>query len=431
VVSSFVTPALIKDKALRQWDNQRVPSAHLAGESIFPLRIPFKKPSAATLLDDFSSVHAAFQKLQAGSKTTRGYGYTVTFHSVRNRKVGVQELPDQIYFEDIGDYIRFIGKQRDLQFLLELRDTIRSTLPGLEGWLSRSPLKALEYNANIWGKLLAICCYFQERPRPNCFVRELDIRGVESKFIEQHRSILRDLLDVVLPPEAIRVEVTSLSGSGFAKRYGLAYDEPRIRLRLLDTDLTTKWRYADLSITVSECQAVPIPCNQVFVVENNYTGLSFPPCKDSIVIFGLGYGVSLLRNIAWLHNKEILYWGDIDTHGFAILSQWRSYFPHTRSLLMDRATLLAFKDLWGRELESKRFTGQLSHLTTGEEKLFADLRDNRIVPCLRLEQERIGYGYAVERIKEVGISCSSLFSCKRYAEEFVSKIFKEGALPKF
>jgi hypothetical protein len=37
---------------------------------------------------------------------------------------------------------------------------------------------------------------------------------------------------------------------------------------------------------------------------------------------------------------------DIDTHGFAILSQARSVFPELKSLLMDRETLLANRPLW-------------------------------------------------------------------------------------
>ena len=36
--------------------------------------------------------------------------------------------------------------------------------------------------------------------------------------------------------------------------------------------------------------------------------------------------------------QSLYYWGDIDVQGFEILSQFRSYFPQTQSLLMDRAT---------------------------------------------------------------------------------------------
>ena len=41
--------------------------------------------------------------------------------------------------------------------------------------------------------------------------------------------------------------------------------------------------------------------------------------------------------------------GDIDTHGFAILDRLRAWLPQTRSVLMDRDTLLAHRDRWVTE----------------------------------------------------------------------------------
>lgn len=67
----------------------------------------------------------------------------------------------------------------------------------------------------------------------------------------------------------------------------------------------------------------------------------------AMVIFGAGYGFDNLAEARWLGMLEIHYWGDIDTHGFAILNQLRKYFPHAQSLLMDRETLLAHLETSG------------------------------------------------------------------------------------
>ncbi len=40
-----------------------------------------------------------------------------------------------------------------------------------------------------------------------------------------------------------------------------------------------------------------------------------------MVLFGSGYGFEFLSNVLWLAKLNIYYWGDIDTHGFAILNQ--------------------------------------------------------------------------------------------------------------
>jgi hypothetical protein len=49
-----------------------------------------------------------------------------------------------------------------------------------------------------------------------------------------------------------------------------------------------------------------------------------------------GYGFDNLAAALWLQQKDIYYWGDIDTHGFAILNQLRGFFPHAVSFLMDQ-----------------------------------------------------------------------------------------------
>jgi hypothetical protein len=109
------------------------------------------------------------------------------------------------------------------------------------------------------------------------------------------------------------------------------------------------------------------------------------------VIFGAGYGFEMLDPARWLLNCRILYWGDIDTHGFAILDQLRARFTHVESFLMNRATLLAFESQWGEE--EQQTLKELNRLNNEEQALYDDLRDNKIRKNLRLEQERIGFSW--------------------------------------
>jgi hypothetical protein len=37
-----------------------------------------------------------------------------------------------------------------------------------------------------------------------------------------------------------------------------------------------------------------------------------------------------LAALPWLHDEQIVYWGDIDTHSFAILSRLRERLPARR-----------------------------------------------------------------------------------------------------
>ena len=91
----------------------------------------------------------------------------------------------------------------------------------------------------------------------------------------------------------------------------------------------------------------------------------------------------------------------IDSHGFAILDELRSHFPHVQSMLMDRATLLANAALHGEEpLPLKR---DLPRLSSDEQQLYNDLRDQRLGKNLRLEQEQIPFHLlqrALERLAD-------------------------------
>lgn len=78
---------------------------------------------------------------------------------------------------------------------------------------------------------------------------------------------------------------------------------------------------------------------RVFITEDETNFLTVPRVSDAIVIFGTGYGWETLARSRRLNHCAVHYWGDIDTHSFAILDQLRSHFDHVSSFLMDRATL--------------------------------------------------------------------------------------------
>ncbi len=134
-----------------------------------------------------------------------------------------------------------------------------------------------------------------------------------------------------------------------------------------------------------------LPVEQVFITENTVNGLSFPDVPGGLVIFGLGYSLERLGEVPWLASSRLHYWGDLDTHGFAMLDRLRSAFPRARSLLMDRETLLRHEALWGEEPE--QHPGGLGRLTGDEAELFRELQLNRWGRRVRLEQERIAYSW--------------------------------------
>ena len=137
---------------------------------------------------------------------------------------------------------------------------------------------------------------------------------------------------------------------------------------------------SDITLDVASFAALALPIQRVFVTENETNFLAFPEVARAIVVFGAGYGSEALSRADWLHQCRVFYWGDIDTHGFAILDQLRGHFPHVVSFLMDRETLLAHHLLWGKEPEPARH--HLPRLTA----YFERCRDRPSVQRARTEE---------------------------------------------
>ena len=116
--------------------------------------------------------------------------------------------------------------------------------------------------------------------------------------------------------------------------------------------------------------------------------------KKKEIYFGKGFKVLSLKNIDWLKNCEIYYWGDLDAQGFEILSGLRFYYPQTKSLMMDRAT---FETYYENDLENTSKSKTLINLTEPEQQMYQLLSTNK----WRLEQEKIPLDYTLSQFKNI------------------------------
>ncbi len=384
---SWTTPSDLRAQVQKLWDKGRLLSSLIDEESCFPLRLTLKSPGSPELSERFDAVRAWIADLQLGEKSSTRHGYRLVMREVRHRVIGANAVPHEAWIDTLDDALALIAKRRDAE---RFRDLAAQTAaqPALLPWLKKRPLRALEL-AGDWTRLLAIVGWLQANPRPGIYLRQVDIPGVHSKFIELHRGVLSELLGLALPAGA----VDAGAAGDFARRYGFRSKPVRIRFRLLDAQqaLLVTGTDQDLALTHDTFARLDPAASRVFITENEVNFLAFPPMADSLVIFGAGYGFDMLAEAAWLRDRKLYYWGDIDTHGFAILDQLRAHFPHARSFLMDRATLLAHREQWTDEPQPA--TRDLPRLDDEERALYDDLRDNRFGPKIRLEQEKIRFGW--------------------------------------
>lgn len=408
----WTTPKDLHAQVQKLWDKGELLRPLVGGGPFTPRRLRLSTPSSAELSEHFDEVRVWAAQLRALPHVR------LVLREFRHRVLGSNTLPDEVWLDSLDAAHAMLGKQKDVRRFAELVQMTRQFLPSertncdavlatgksltasphgdapahacLLPWLAKRPLTALEL-FDAWPRLLLVVGWLHAHPRPGIYVRQVDLPGVDSKFIEAHRAVLSELLDVALLETMIDGSASGLSG--FCRRYGFKDKPLRIRFRLLDDRLTPVpgARMSDISLTQADFEQLDLPVQRVFMTENEINFLAFPAVPGSMVIFGAGYGFDAFAGAAWLNGCDLLYWGDIDTHGFAILDQLRAHFPHARSVLMDRDTLLAHAGHWGTEPQA--LLRDLPRLTIEETALFNELRDNKWRVGVRLEQERIGFGW--------------------------------------
>jgi len=379
---SWTKPADLRAQLQRLWDRGELLSGLVTGEALFPRRLALKVPSSAEMAERFDEVRAWVAELRDMPHCR------VEMRAFRHRIFGANSIPAEAWIDSLDAAIALMAKRREVLRFAAVLETTRQRQPLLLAWLAKRPLRALEL-ADEWGRLLEIVAWLQAHPRPGMYLRQIDIPGVHSKFIEAHRGVLIELLDSALPPGAVDFSATGVSQ--FAARYGLRDKPLRIRFRPLDPGLLPSLPGQDITLDAASFARLDLPVTRVFITENEINFLAFPRVENSLVIFGAGYGFEMMIKTEWLSHCRIHYWGDIDTHGFAILDQLRCRFGHVESFLMDRATLRAFESQWGEE--EQQTLRDLPRLNGEESALYDELRDNRIRKNLRLEQERIGFSW--------------------------------------
>jgi hypothetical protein len=388
--STWSTPDDIVGGVRRLWDSGALLAARVDGSALFPYELRLRQPKAADMGNQFEAVRGWISALTASAGC-----YELVWRDFNHRQLGRNRIPVAALIPTEADALRLIGRGADARRFDRLMAMTLDAFPVLRAWVREQPLKLLEHSDG-WSRVLAILRWFVAHPRPGIYLRQLDTEGVDTKFIESRKSLFNELLDLVLPAEAILSEAAG--ARQFEARYGLLSKPALIRFRIVDRNHEIGG-LSDLSVPVSQFAALRSAVERVFITENEVNALAFPPVRSAMVVFGGGYGIDRLVQADWLKEREVLYWGDIDTHGFAILDRLRAHLPQVRSLLMDEATLHAHRHLWGREDAEKRYLGEPQRLTQAERQLFHALRDDRYDERLRLEQERIAYGWVVDAIR--------------------------------
>ncbi|MBC7442852.1 MAG: hypothetical protein H7311_10090 [Ramlibacter sp.] len=392
----MVTVADARARALKKVLADQRDWAAFGGEDA-RLEIVLHPPTERAALDDQAAAIAWVQAWQAADAADASV--LVTWGGRQWSRVGAQTVPERCVLRGADAIAAFAGAAagRDWRVLRERAAVVRGALAGRAA--SVAPTDVLAAAIRTHGRtlqmlaepdfttLLLVVAWLADHPASGWRIRQLPIRGIDTKWLERHRAVV----------ESLHAAVSGRTSLGLL-------DAPAmVRVRFLDRALRPGG-LCDVIAPVEELAALDVSPSLVFVFENLETMFAMPELPGAVVVHGGGYAAPRLGRIPWIRTGRVVYWGDLDSDGFAILHALRSTCADVTSVLMDEHTLLAYRDLWVPE--PKAAAGTYRSLSAGEQTVLERIRSEGNV---RLEQERIAWAYALGQLEGVaaGVAAAS------------------------
>ena len=348
------------------------------GESQWPLEVPLGLPTEQAALRQVDGVRAWVNAWQGW----QGVG-TLSWCDRRWKALGVQRLPEKLALRGPEDVAMWIGESARWERAQSRYRALIARWPVLAQQLPRYFDVLADYSDADYQRLTEMLDWIASHPYSNLYPRQLPVSGLDSKWLDGRKGLLTDLV--------VAIQEDSSSDLDFYQRCGLKAPPLLVRMRVLDQSLRAHvGGVGAITAPVDDLAGISWPVSHVFIVENLQTGLAMSDMPGAVVFMRLGYNVDVLARLPWLARARCMYWGDLDTHGFAILHRARSYIPELQSVLMDEETLLRHKALWVDEA-AQHSAAELTLLTKDEQQLYRDLKQQRWGQNVRLEQERINW----------------------------------------
>lgn len=368
-----VTLTDLRTRARKLWERDGRRWAAGATDSA-ALDIPLHPPTEQDILRDYTGALAWMETWRAAESDA----IDVVWAPRRWGRVGEQLVPVRARIIGVDAIAQVAGTQDQWQRWRSRLDDLVAALgsdDSLQSAIITHARTIGELDTTDFHRLRDVAMWLRRNPASGRFIRELPIRGIDTKWLERHRSVVESLVG--------------------GDSLGLRQPPTLIRIRFLDPSIAPAG-LVDVTAPLEQLSALGVGTAKVLIVENLQTFLALPERPGVIAVDGHGNIAPRLVEIEWLRNNGGVYWGDLDSHGLRILSHARGAGLDLVSSLMDSETLFAFRDLWVDE--SQPFRSELAHLTESERAALDALREQGNI---RLEQERIEWSYALRHLDAV------------------------------
>lgn len=412
----------------KYWQNSRNLKSLLSDGDSFPLVVPLKPPRGNAAIQNIGhfqsfvsswksfsqdSIYGASQERSDSNNT----GCEVIWEKRNFRLLAEQGVPTHLKILDIGSLacilgpdkerqlqswlskIRYIFEQLSSQFLSQQsyspqsqRHQASSSHGNIDQNLFQALIDHLEtldsFEQDDLELLVRLLPQLQKGMGQGCYLRTLPVTFVDTKFIEKNLRIIESIV--------IALVDRSVKDTGLMSWLDCK-EKPKDWLLVKPLCQETRSLLGGLPLlrlSSDTLQEFELPARNILVIENEQSCLALRDVRNTMAVSGGGKNVSWMK-ADWLADKNVGYWGDIDSEGLAILSDARSKLSSIAPLMMDVHTVKTFEERMVPEPDS--VSKDPVALTETELALFQGLRADQYVGK-RLEQERLPMEYVAQYI---------------------------------
>ncbi len=227
------------------------------------------------------------------------------------------------------------------------RDQVGQTV---RPWLTRI-VDLDDYDFTI---LLAATNWFRAHPRSGLTVRSVPVPGMHTKWLARHRSMVLACLGTATdsdesidqteefdPVDIPTADLDALGLRPLPREISIVFTNPVLRAAV--------GGLRQITAPVDELVGLQIRPDAVLIVENKEPALAWSDTTGLAIIHSLGNHLDVLARLRWIPHDRCWYWGDLDRHGFTLLSRARTLIPGLKSLLMAPDDIEAYRLLGVKE----------------------------------------------------------------------------------
>lgn len=374
----------------------------------WPLQIPLQPPSAAERRTNPVAC-------RTWAEDWRAYEGPGTVHYANAQFLtGIIPMPQRLDIESAAQAaLAHPATRATWQRCSQRLPRLQEALPRAR-FDTRAIKDIVELDQDEYERLFATATWLNSHPTSGFLLRQLPIEGIDTKWLEKHESLVLKMLgthesapDEPTPADAPREPVTRRGR--LHERLGLRPVPQLVQVAVLDPVLRAPLGgMRHFAASVEDLNSWPESPTRVLILENKETAYAltgdYPGC---VVLHGHGFHVHNYARIRWVRAaSSVVYWGDIDTPGLEFLNDLRALGVPAISILMDTATLHAFRHLSTTGSTPRRTA--LPWLTAPERELLNELVEHAQlnVSGLLLEQERVPWSHALATLEPVLTPCA-------------------------